>query len=232
MDSFRLHGLDDLRAGTLYCIGRNYAEHARELANEVPERPLVFLKPRSSLVRDGQRIVIPSASSEVHHEVELVAAIGRRCRRIPGNEALEAVAGYAVGIDVTARDIQREAKRRGHPWTEAKGFDTFAPVGNFVPGGRFPDPQQLRLRLRVNGDIRQDASTSLMLFPVAELIARLSERFTLHPGDLIFTGTPEGVSPLSSGDRVRASLEEGASTLEVRVEDDRESPGETGRSAS
>lgn len=232
MDSFRLNGLDDLCAGTLYCIGRNYAEHARELANEVPGRPLVFLKPRSSLVRDGERIVIPSASSEVHHEVELVAAVGRRCRSIPESEALEAVAGYAVGIDVTARDLQREAKRRGHPWTEAKGFDTFAPLGNFVPAGRFPDPQQLRLQLWVNGESRQDASTSLMLFPVAELIARLSERFTLHPGDLVFTGTPEGVSPMAAGDRVRASLQEGASTLEVRVADDRESPGKTGRGDS
>lgn len=206
MEHFRLPGLEDLNAGTLYCIGRNYAEHARELENEVPDRPLVFLKPRSSIVYEGSPIRLPTESSDVHHEVELVAAIGKTCRRVSAGNALEAVAGYAVGIDVTARDIQQAAKEKGHPWSTAKGFDTFAPLGNFLPAREVPDPQQLHLELSVNGRERQSDPTSLMLFPVARLIAYLSGIFTLWPGDLLFTGTPKGVSPLADGDRLAAGL--------------------------
>ncbi len=127
-----LPGLTDLEIGNIYCIGRNYVEHAHELKNEVPDEPLVFLKPSSAIMFDGDQIRIPSQSNNVHHEVELVVAIGNGGKNIPKQKALEHVAGYAVGIDVTARDIQQAAKEKSHPWTVAKGFDTFAPLSSFV----------------------------------------------------------------------------------------------------
>ncbi|MDZ7771535.1 MAG: fumarylacetoacetate hydrolase family protein [Balneolaceae bacterium] len=244
MSMLQLPNLDGLAPGSIYCIGRNYAEHARELQNEVPDRPLVFLKPRSSLIGDGGEVVLPAASREVHHEVELVAAIAKAegsgaagwaaspkagantgasgWKNVPEHEALRAVAGYAVGIDVTARDLQQQAKEKGHPWTVAKGYDTFAPLGSFVPSEEVPDPQKLQLSLTVNGQTRQEDSTSLMLFPVARLIAYLSSIFTLMPGDLVFTGTPKGVSPLEEGDRIVAELEGGRSRVAVTAR--RESP--------
>lgn len=225
MKHFQLPGLKDLEAGTLYCIGRNYAEHARELENEVPDRPLVFLKPRSSIVHGGSPIRLPAESADVHHEVELVAAIGKTCRRVAAENALENVAGYAVGIDVTARDIQQSAKEKGHPWTVAKGFETFAPLGNFLPAGELPDPQQLHLELSVNGRTRQSDPTSLMLFPVARLIAYLSGICTLCPGDLLFTGTPKGVSPLAEGDRLAAVLKGKGMEKESRLAIDVRGPG-------
>lgn len=225
MEHFQLPGLEELEAGTLYCIGRNYAEHARELENEVPDRPLVFLKPRSSIVFEGSQIRLPAESADVHHEVELVAAIGKTCRGVPPENALETVAGYAVGIDVTARDIQQAAKEKGHPWTTAKGFDTFAPLGNFIPARELPDPQRLHLELSVNGRARQSDSTSLMLFPVARLIAYLSDIFTLYPGDLLFTGTPKGVSPLTEGDRLVAVLKGKQMEKESRLAIDVRGPG-------
>ena len=216
MEQITLRGLSDLTAGTVYCIGRNYVAHARELGNEVPGRPLVFLKPASSITFDGP-VQLPVRSQDVHHEVELVAAVGEGGKNIPQSEALSHVAGYAVGIDLTARDIQSRAKKNGHPWSVAKGFDTFAPLSSFVPGSRIEDPQNLELSLLVNGTIRQQASTGLMIFPVAELISYLSGIFTLRAGDLIFTGTPEGVSPLSSGDHIEAKLEPSLVKLNIDV---------------
>lgn len=210
-------GLEPLSACTVFCIGRNYVEHARELQNEVPDRPVVFLKPASSIIYDGDTIVLPSLSRDVHHEVELVAAIGKNGKNIPEDEALEYVAGYGIGIDVTARDIQQKAKEKSHPWSVAKGFDTFAPIGNFVAAERIPDPQNIELSLQVNGEFRQKDNTSLMIFPVAELISYLSNIFTLSAGDLIFTGTPAGVSPLKAGDSVTARMNDAMSTLSVDV---------------
>ncbi|MDZ7692622.1 MAG: fumarylacetoacetate hydrolase family protein [Balneolaceae bacterium] len=127
------------------------------------------------------------------------------------------MAGFGIGIDVTARDLQAKAKQKSHPWSVAKGFDTFAPISNFVDSGSIPDPQNLELKLEVNGSIRQQDNTKLMIFPVADLISYISGVFTLHPGDLIFTGTPKGVSPLQAGDNIKATLEKGLCTLSVTV---------------
>lgn len=213
-----LPGLSHLQLGNIYCIGRNYVEHAQELNNDLPDRPLVFLKPSSSIIFDGNAIRIPPQSNNIHHEVELVVAIGNGGKNIPKDDAVDYIAGYAVGIDVTARDIQQQAKEASHPWTVAKGFDTFAPISNFVSGRKISDPQDIALKITVNGTIRQSENTKLMIFSVAELISYLSTIFTLQPGDLIFTGTPKGVSPIESGDHIKASINNGLASLRVTVE--------------
>lgn len=215
MEQNRLPGLPHLGTGSIFCIGRNYVAHARELNNDVPDQPLVFLKPTSSIIFDGQ-ILLPSQSNEVHHEVELVVAIGKSGKNISEDDALSYIAGYAVGIDITARDIQSQAKEKGYPWSVAKGFDTFAPISSFINSGKVTNPQDLGLSLTVNGALRQQSNTRLMIFSVAELISYLSNIFTLQPGDLIFTGTPEGVSPLQSGDRIEAEL--GPSLVHLSME--------------
>jgi 2-keto-4-pentenoate hydratase/2-oxohepta-3-ene-1,7-dioic acid hydratase in catechol pathway len=217
MPFFPLAGLPDLSAHTLFCIGRNYAEHAKELNNPVPDRPVVFTKPSTTLLADGGTVVLPPVTQDVHHEVELVVAIGRGGKNIPIETALDHVAGYAIGLDMTARDIQTSLKSKSHPWELAKGLDTFAPIGNFVPAASIPDPSSLHLELNVNGEVRQSGTTADMLHSVAQLIAFLSTYFTLHPGDLIFTGTPAGVSAVNDGDRLHASLHHGLSTLTVGV---------------
>lgn len=204
------------RAGKLVCIGRNYAKHAAELGNAVPTSPMIFLKPASALIPSGGDIVIPPASSDVHHEVELVCLIGTTGSHIAREEALNHVAGYAVGLDMTARDIQLKAKEKGHPWSVAKGYDTFAPLGDFVPAEEIQDPQDLTIRLEINGQVRQDGHTGDMIFPVAELIAYASSIFTLMAGDLLFTGTPEGVGPVKPGDTLVASVQ-GIPALTVGV---------------
>ena len=193
-----------VRAGKLLCIGRNYAAHAAEMNSSVPERPVVFLKPASALVASGQEIVLPAESRDVHHEVELVAVIGRAGRHIAEPEALSHVAAYAVGLDMTARDLQAEAKKAGLPWSVAKGFDTFAPLGPLAPARAIGDVQDLELQLTVNGEARQRSSTALMLFSVAALVAYCSSIFTLEPGDLLFTGTPAGVGPVRENDVLEA----------------------------
>jgi len=205
---------------TVFAIGRNYVEHARELDSPVPGEPVVFIKPTTSILQDGGTIVLPEASRDVHHEVELVVLLGAGGRHVPAADALELVAGYGVGIDVTARDLQAEAKRLGQPWTVAKGFDTFAPVSKFVPAGRVPDPHALVISLGVNGERRQWGQTRDMLFGVGALIGYLSGIFTLRAGDLIFTGTPAGVGPIRAGDRLEAVLgrEGGKYLMRMRVD--------------
>lgn len=218
MSQQTIPGLDpELTINNIFCIGRNYSEHAKELKNEVPDRPMVFLKPVSSIIFDGGSIILPPQSREVHHEVELVAAIGKGGKNIHAEEALQHIAGYGIGIDVTARDLQQEAKKRSHPWTVAKGFDTFAPISNFIPADAIDDPQNIGLKLHVNGEVRQNGNTRDMIFPVAELVAYLSTIFTLTPGDLIFTGTPSGVSPVKQGDQIKAILQDNLATLNIRV---------------
>ena len=203
--------------GKVVCIGRNYAAHARELGNEVPEAPVVFLKPSTSLVASGGAIVLPPESSDVHHEVELVAVIGRACRNATPEEAQDAIGGWAVGLDMTARDLQAELKKRGLPWTLAKGFDTFAPLGEVVPAHAVADAQALDIELRVNGQTRQAGTTADMLHTVADLVAYVSSIMTLLPGDLVYTGTPEGVGPVVAGDELVATIT-GLPALHVAVE--------------
>lgn len=207
-----------LQIGNIFCIGRNYADHAKELGNEVPKEPLVFLKPTSSICFSGDLLILPPQSKRVDHELEVVVAIGRVAKNITSREAHSFIAGIGVGIDLTARDLQAEAKKTGDPWAVAKGFDTFAPISEFVSPPS--DPKRLlslHFELQVNSETRQRGNTSEMIFSISELISYLSSIFTLSPGDLIFTGTPAGVSPLHSGDRVVATLENWTQlTVEVR----------------
>lgn len=202
--------------GKLLCIGRNYADHAVEMDREVPDEPMVFLKPASAVIRSGDTVRLPPQSTEVHHEVELVAVIGTEGKRIPRSEALDHVAAYAVGLDMTARDLQDRAKQRRHPWSVAKGFDTFAPLGPLSPAERGGDLQARTLRLTVDGEVRQEAETRDMIFPVDELIHYCSQIFTLLPGDLLYTGTPAGVGPVADGDVLEASVT-GCEPLRVSV---------------
>ena len=210
------HHSEPVHVGKLLCIGRNYADHAAEMKREVPDKPMVFLKPASALIRTGETVQLPPQSQEVHHEVELVAAIGRTGKRIPRDEALDHVAAYAVGLDMTARDLQAEAKEKRHPWSVAKGFDTFAPLGPLTPATAIEDPQDLTLRLSLNGERRQEASTERLIFPVQELVHYCSQIFTLTPGDLLYTGTPSGVGPVEDGDELVATAT-GIESLRVGI---------------
>jgi 2-keto-4-pentenoate hydratase/2-oxohepta-3-ene-1,7-dioic acid hydratase in catechol pathway len=185
----------------IVCVGRNYLEHARELGNEMPKQPLIFLKPPSSMVRDGEAIVLPRESQRVEHEAELAVVIGRRAASVPMDRAMEYVGGYAALNDVTARDLQRSDGQ----WTRAKGFDTFCPVGTAVPADGV-DPESLEVICRVNGELRQRGRVSDMAFAIPVLIEYISGVMTLEPGDLIATGTPAGVGPLSDGDVVEVDI--------------------------
>lgn len=191
----------------VFCIGRNYAAHAAELGNAVEAEPLVFLKPTSSLIAEGEPLRLPAYSSDVHHECELVLLIGKGGNDIAPSEALEHVAGYAIGLDMTARDVQGVAKQKGLPWTKAKGFRGAATVSAFVPAERVSDPDQLVFSLKVNGEARQQGDTRLMLFPVPAIIHYLSTVYGLSAGDLIYTGTPEGVAAVKPGDRLHLALQ-------------------------
>lgn len=216
--NFKIPEFPSLQFGSIYCIGRNYAEHIKEMKSSQTASPVVFLKPRSSLIFNNGAITIPKDSENVHHEVELVLLIGNECRNVSKDSANKAVLAIAVGIDLTARDIQTEAKKKGLPWALAKGFDTFAPVGNFIAIDHSVDLQNLEISLSVNGNLRQNGNTSNMIFPVADIISYLSHRFTLYPGDLIFTGTPEGVSRIKPGDKIQAQIGNHLSTLTVHVQ--------------
>ncbi len=204
-------------ARAVYCVGRNYAAHAKELGNAVPTEPVIFLKPTSSLSRTGWQIVRPPQSKRIDHEVEVVVVMGGGGKNIREENAMDFVSGFAVGIDVTARDLQEEAKKKGLPWAVAKGFDTFAPVSDIVPKAECAEGPW-DFSLSVNGQMRQKATTADMLFPIPRLIHYLSTLFTLSPGDLIFTGTPEGVGPLQPGDKVVAEAFKGKARLELKVE--------------
>lgn len=203
---------------TVYCIGRNYTEHAKELNNPVPALPVVFTKPVTAITFDGGEILIPGIlTKDVHHEAEMVISIGKTGRFINEDEAMSYISGYGIGIDVTARDLQSALKSKGHPWTLAKGMDTFAPIGNFVEASSIENPADLTVTLSVNGELRQSGNTSDMIFSLPALISYLSGFVTLRRGDLIFTGTPAGVGPLRNGDKVTAALGNNLSTLSLSV---------------
>ncbi len=216
MKGLRIPGLD-LPVNSIFCIGRNYVDHAKEMGHEAPKKPMVFLKARNAICFDGSTITLPPQSNNVHHEVELVIAIEKAGANIPQEKALEYIAGFGVGIDFTARDLQKKAKESGHPWSVCKGFDGFGPISSFTPfhNQSFSD---LSISLSVNEEIRQDGSISSMIFSVEELISYLSTIFTLDEGDLIFTGTPEGVGAVKAGDQVTATLNENLAKLTVNIE--------------
>lgn len=203
----RLIGTSEpLEVKKIFCIGRNYAEHAKEMKADIPEAPVFFLKPSTAIIRDGGSIHRPPISNELHHEVEMTVLIGRGGKNILRGNALNHVAGYGIGLDMTLRDVQSDAKKKGLPWTLAKGFDTSAPVSDFVPAGEISDPRNLEVKLDVNGITRQHSNTGNFIFNIDELIAYISQFFTFERGDILFTGTPEGVAPAASGDRLEAQL--------------------------
>jgi 2-keto-4-pentenoate hydratase/2-oxohepta-3-ene-1,7-dioic acid hydratase in catechol pathway len=193
--------LAPVQPSKIICIGRNYAEHAREHAAEVPKVPLIFMKPPSSIINPGDTIILPSQSQQVEHEAELVMVIGRRGRNIIAEEAKDYIFGYTIGNDVTARDLQN----LDNQWTRAKGFDTFCPFGPWVDTDF--DPSDAVITCKVSGQPRQMASTRDMVFNVGMIIAFISSVMTLEPGDIIFTGTPAGVGPLKAGDVVEVEIE-------------------------
>ena len=196
--------------GKIVCVGRNYAEHAREHGAEVPEIPMLFLKPPSAVIGPRDPIVLPEQSEQVEHEGELAVVIGKRARCLGIDEAREAIFGYTAANDVTARDLQRKDGQ----WTRAKGFDTFCPLGPWIETAA--DPGDLRITCRVNGQIRQLASTREMVFSAFQLVAFVSGIMTLEPGDVLLTGTPAGVGPLRTGDVVQVDIQ-GVGMLENPV---------------
>lgn len=192
----------------IFCVGRNYAEHVREMGGDPArgEPPFFFTKPADALVTGGADMPYPPATADLHHEMELVVAIGVGGSDIAPAQALGHVWGYAAGLDMTRRDLQAAAKKAGKPWDMAKGFDHSAPIGELVPASALPDPTRGRIELRVNGVVRQSSDLSHMIWSVAETIAFLSGLARLAPGDLIFTGTPEGVAACVKGDLLEGSI--------------------------
>ncbi|BGP13954.1 hypothetical protein JCM10213_005538 [Rhodosporidiobolus nylandii] len=188
-------------------IGRNYAAHIKELNNATPSEPFFFLKPTSSYaLSDDGKVEIPQGVV-VHHEVELGVVIGKAGRNIAAEKAYEYVAGYTLAIDYTGRNVQDAVKAKGLPWSAAKGFDTFCPVGEFIPKEKIPDPHNLKLWYKINGETKQSDSTSLMLYRIPQLIEHVSSIMKLEEGDLLLTGTPKGVGPIAAGDHITAGLE-------------------------
>ncbi|MDD2736559.1 MAG: fumarylacetoacetate hydrolase family protein [Desulfuromonadaceae bacterium] len=192
--------------GKIVCLARNYAEHARELGNETPPAPVLFMKPASSLIGDGDTVRIPAYSQECHYEVELAVLIGSQACNVTADKALEHVAGYGVSIDMTLRDVQNQLKAKGLPWEIAKGFDTACPLSDFVPAGAVVDPHDVTLKLAVNGEVRQNGTTADMIHRIPQVIAHVSAIFTLEPGDVILTGTPAGVGPVRAGETMTAEI--------------------------
>ncbi|HFD14866.1 MAG TPA: FAA hydrolase family protein [Rhodospirillales bacterium] len=201
----------------IFCVGRNYAAHAREMGGD-PERepPFFFTKPRDAVVEDGSEIPYPPLTRELHHEAELVVAIGRGGFAIAEEEALAHVFGYAAGIDLTRRDLQRALRAEGRPWDWAKGFDHSAPVGPIRRANEIGHPERGRITLAVDGEIRQDQDIADMIWRVPEILAHLSRAVRIAPGDLLFTGTPAGVGPLEIGNRVEVRIE-GVGSCTVRI---------------
>ena len=201
----------------VYCVGRNYAEHAREMGHD-PDRepPFFFTKHPDSLLADGSEFPYPPGTESVHHEIEMVVAIGLGGSDIPVEQANEHVYGYAVGLDMTRRDLQAEAKKMGRPWAVAKGFDHAAPCSALVPAAKIGHPKEGRIWLEINGETRQEGDLTSLIWSVPEVIAYLSRLFVLEPGDLIMTGTPAGVGPVHRGDELNGGVL-GVGTLKITV---------------
>jgi 2-keto-4-pentenoate hydratase/2-oxohepta-3-ene-1,7-dioic acid hydratase in catechol pathway len=201
----------------IICIGRNYAEHAAELENEIPDEPVIFLKPETALLPKNHPFHYPLHTRDLHYELELVLRIAKVGKHIDPDFASSYYDEIGLGIDFTARDVQKKCKEKGLPWERAKGFDFSAPVGkDFVPVKDLPDPQQIKFELKKNGHVVQSGNSLLMLFPFDQLIAEVSKLFTLKIGDLIFTGTPKGVGAVAKGDVLEGYLE-GRKLLHLEV---------------
>jgi len=214
-------------ASKVVCVGRNYADHIKELNSARPKQPFFFLKPPSSILLKGDGPVIRPRGVDLHYEVELALIIGKRVKDLEESDekgAFDAIESYALSIDMTARNSQNEAKKKGLPWSIAKGFDTFLPISDVIPKSDIPDPHKVDLHLTVNNEHRQADSTELFLFQIPRLISDISKVMTLEKGDIILTGTPKGVGPVVPGDVMRAGIkvagkELEAAKIEVKVEE-------------
>lgn len=206
------------KARKILCIGRNYAAHIKELNNATPLKPFFFLKPQSSVLKPNAGPFLVPRGTVVHHEVELAVVLNKDLRNLPSsfsaNDALDAIQGYSLAIDMTARNVQDEAKKKGLPWTIGKGFDTFLPVSDFIAKSKIPDPYNVALTLKVNGVVKQHDPTNLMLFSIRDILVHMSSIMTLQKGDVILTGTPKGVGPVQAGDVVEALLAVEGTVLE------------------
>jgi 2-keto-4-pentenoate hydratase/2-oxohepta-3-ene-1,7-dioic acid hydratase in catechol pathway len=205
-----------LRPAKIVCVARNYAAHAKESGSEVPADPVFFLKPTTALIPSGGTILLPPESIRVEEECELAVVLGKRGRDVPPGRAMDLVLGYAVILDITARDLQARARSEGLPWTAAKGFDTFAPVSDITPAEKVGDPHRLAIRLEVNGEPAQVGNTRDMVHKVPDLISRASRIMTLERGDLLATGTPAGVREIRDGDVLVGTIER-VGRVEARV---------------
>jgi len=201
----------------IYCVGRNYADHAREMGHD-PDRepPFFFMKPATAIVTDGQTMAYPALSKDVHHELEMVVALGKGGSNIPADQALDHVWGYGLGLDMTRRDLQGEAKKMGRPWDTGKAFDQSAPCSALVPVSQCGHLSKGRIYLTVNGQVKQDGDLAMMIWNVPETIAYLSTLFTLMPGDLIFSGTPAGVAAVQRGDVLEGHVD-GLPVLHTKI---------------
>ncbi|KAI9171259.1 3-hydroxyanthranilate 3 4-dioxygenase [Paramyrothecium foliicola] len=205
------------QAGKVVCIGRNYADHIAELKNTKPKQPFFFLKPPSSIVLPGEGACLRPKGVDMHYEVELALIMGKVVRDLRADDkqgALEAIQAYAIAIDMTARNAQNEAKKKGLPWDIAKGFDTFLPMSQVIPKDTIRDPHDVELFLQVNGETKQQGSTNLMIFQIPRILSDISKVMTLHPGDIVLTGTPAGVGPAVPGDVIRAGVRIGGEEVE------------------
>ncbi len=196
-----------LPLGKIVCIGRNYAEHAKELNNPVPDEPLLFIKPATAAVHITRPIELPQNRGEVHYETELAVLIGRPLTQASASEAEAAILGYGLALDLTLRDVQTRLKEKGHPWERAKAFDGACPLSPFVSADKLRG-DNIGFSLDIDGERRQTGHTREMLNPVVPLIAHMSSQFSLMPGDVVLTGTPKGVGPLQSGQTLTLELEE------------------------
>lgn len=207
MTSYIFQNYDEqVNIGKIICLARTYKKHAQEMNAEVPKDPLLFLKPESSIIFNNSSIVIPKMSKCLHHEVELGVVVGKDGKNILQDNAMIHVLGYLVGLDITARDIQSVSKKNGWPWSIAKGFDTFTPISDVILREEIPNPHNLDLTLKLNGELRQRSNTKYMLFSIESIIEFISKIMTLKTGDLILTGTPEGVGEIVEGDTIEANL--------------------------
>ncbi|CAI2044071.1 MULTISPECIES: fumarylacetoacetate hydrolase family protein [Serratia] len=205
----------DFPVSKVVCVGSNYSDHIKEMGSVTPPEPVLFIKPETALCDIRQPVAIPKGLGSIHHEVELAVLIGTPLKQANEDRVARAIAGYGVALDLTLRDLQAGFKKAGQPWEKAKGFDGSCPISGFIPVAEFGDPQNTELSLSINDELRQQGNTRDMINPILPLIAYMSRFFTLRAGDIILTGTPQGVGPMVSGDMLKISLN--GKTLSTRV---------------
>ncbi|WP_411754890.1 fumarylacetoacetate hydrolase family protein [Serratia sp. (in: enterobacteria)] len=205
----------DFPVSKVVCVGSNYSDHIKEMGSATPSEPVLFIKPETALCDIRQPVAIPKGLGSIHHEVELAVLIGTPLKQATEDRVARAIAGYGVALDLTLRDLQAGFKKAGQPWEKAKGFDGSCPISGFIPVAEFGDPQNAELSLSINDELRQQGNTRDMINPILPLIAYMSRFFTLRAGDIILTGTPQGVGPMVSGDMLKISLN--GKTLSTRV---------------